>query len=298
MPVDRFLGAAWASVHGPSGGRELLRWTLGLGYRGLVPAPSPRPVDWSGLAAEIPELPAELPALRVAGVQGTAERPGRDLAAARDGDRRTAEAEVGDAVAQARALGCSRVILEPGIPAVTGERGPVDLGDLSEGWTPERAQAQLARRKPHLDRALDAACRSLHRLCKRFEDILFCLTSSRHIWSLGDPAALEAIFEDLTRCRLGYWHDTAVAARRHQLLGEDQGLALEALSKQLSGISLGDSVEGGLYLPPGAGGVDYPLVGSYVMRSGHPLPAVVELDPGVDPREVPGSHAFLDKFGL
>lgn len=298
MSVDRFLGAPWASVHGPAGGPELLHWALGLGYRGLVPGPTPRPVDWPGLAGEAFELSAELPALHVAGVLGTENRPTAELARSGEAERRTAEVAIGEAIALARRLGCPRVILEPGIPAVPGERGPVDLGDPTLGWTPERALAQQARRKPHLPRALDAACRSLHRLTRSFEDIHFCLTPSRHVWSLGDPTALEAIYEDLPRSRLGYWHDTAVAARRHQLLGEDQGLALESFSKLLSGISLGDAADGELYLPPGAGGVDYRLVGSYVMRSGHPLPAAIELDPGVDPGEIPGSHAFLDKFGL
>ena len=126
----------------------------------------------------------------------------------------------------------------------------------------------------------------------------FGLTCTRHIWSLGDPAALEAVFEDLPRTRLGYWHDTAVAARRQELLGEEQGQALDKFSKLLCGISLGDSANGGVYLSPGTGGVDYPLLGSYVLRSGQPLPAAVELDPGVDPGEIPGAHAFLDKFGL
>ena len=146
--------------------------------------------------------------------------------------------------------------------------------------------------------SLDAACRSLHRLCKQFEDIDFCLTGSRHIWSLGDPVALEAIFEDLPRRRLGYWHDAAVAARRQELLGEEQGQALESFSKVLCGMSLADIGGGEVYLPPGAGGVDYPLLRSYVLRAGRPLPGVVELDPGVDPGEIPGAHAFLDKFGL
>ena len=298
MSVERFLGAAWASVHGPVGGRELLLWTLDQGFKGLVPAPSPRPVSWAAVAGNIGDLPARLPALRLAGILEVEPRPSSQLAAPREGERRTAEAAVEDAIQRARGLGCPLVILEPGIVAVGGERGPVDLGDLTHVWTSERAKAQLARRKPHLDQALDAACRSLHSLCKRFDDMRFALTCTRHVWSLGDPVALEAIFEDLPRRQLAYWHDAAVAARRWELLGEEQGRALEKFSKILCGISLGDSSEGGVYRTPGAGGVDYPLLGSYVLRSGQPLPAAVELDPAVDPGEIPGAHAFLDKFGL
>jgi sugar phosphate isomerase/epimerase len=251
------------------------------------------------VAENIGELPARLPALRLAGILEVEPRPGSQLAAPNEGERQAGEAAVEDAIQLARRLGCPRLILDPGIVAVGGgERGPVDLGDLTFAWTSERATAQLARRKPYLDQALDAVCRSLHSLTRRFDDMAFALTCTRHVWSLGDPVALEAVFEDLPRARLGYWHDAAVAARRHELLGEEQGRALEKFSKLLCGISLGDSGNGRVYLAPGTGGVDYPLLGSYVLRSGHPLPAAVELDPAVDPGEIPGAHAFLDKFGL
>lgn len=298
MSVDRFLGAAWASVHGPGDARELLLWTLERGFRGLVPGPSPRPIRWGEMLAEVGQLPTRVPAVRVAGILEVERRPGADLAAPRETARRSGEASVEDTVRRARQMGCPIVIVEPGIVAVRGERGPVDLGDPTNPWTVDQARAQMSRRKVQLNQALDAACRALHRLTARFDDVCFALSGSRHIWSLGEPVALEAIFEDLPRSGLGYWHDAAVAARRHELLDENQGDALESFSKKLCGMSLADIGGGEVYLPPGAGGVDYPLLGSYVQRSGHPLPAAIELDPGVDPGEIPGVHAFLDKFGL
>jgi hypothetical protein len=44
--------------------------------------------------------------------------------------------------------------------------------------------------------------------------------------------------------------------------------------------------------------VDYPLLASYLRRPQGDLPACLELDPAVDRAELPGVHAFLDKFGL
>ena len=73
---------------------------------------------------------------------------------------------------------------------------------------------------------------------------------------------------------------------------------LENFSKQLSGMTLGDFCDGQKYLPPGAGGVDYPLLSSYRHRTAKGFSVVVELEPGVDPGELRGAKAFLDKFGL
>jgi hypothetical protein len=44
--------------------------------------------------------------------------------------------------------------------------------------------------------------------------------------------------------------------------------------------------------------VDYPLLASYVRRSGAPTPVVLELDLAVPPGELAGMRSFLDKFGL
>jgi hypothetical protein len=130
------------------------------------------------------------------------------------------------------------------------------------------------------------------------EDCEICLTPSRHVRGLGDPVGLAHVFEDLGSARLSYWHDAPLAARRQELLGTSQGQWLDDFCNRMSGMSLGDSSEGELYLPPGAGGVDYPLVAAYRRRFGQPIPAVVELDPSVEPSEISGVHAFLSKYGL
>ena len=214
------------------------------------------------------------------------------------GERDTYFATVRDAVDTAGQLGCSTVILESGVVPLSGEAGPTDIGDDTIDWTRDKAAAQLARRAVQLDRALDKVCRNLFDLLKVSEDVTFCLTCSRHIASVADPKGLKAVFDDLRSPRLGYWHDAALVERRGQLLPEEPGNWLQEMSKHLRGMTLGDVSEGCLYRPPGAGGVDYGLLASYVLRSGNPMPAVLELDPAMDPAEIPGVHAFLNKFGL
>lgn len=298
MAVERFLGGAWASVHGPTEPRGLLVWTLDQGFRGVIPAATPRPVDWAGMQRAARDLPVALPAVRLGSVLTAEGRADAGLASTHAGERAAAVAAVAGAIRAARQLGTGRVLLEPGIARVPGEIGAVDLGDPAVGWTADRARAQLARRNAVLNAALDAVCRALHGLCREFPDVELALTGSRHVFGLGEARALAAIFEDLAGKRLTYWHDAAVAGRRAELLGSAPVDGLESFANLLSGMTLGDSAEGGLYLPPGAGGVDYPLLATYRTRRAGAFPVIVELDPAVDPGEIPGVHAFLAKTGL
>jgi hypothetical protein len=64
------------------------------------------------------------------------------------------------------------------------------------------------------------------------------------------------------------------------------------------GCTLGDARPEGMYLPPGSGGVDYPLLSSYLRRGGKAISACLELDPAVAVSELPGMRACLEKFGL
>ena len=298
MGVERFLGAAWASVHGPADPRALLTWTLEQGFRGLLAAPAPRPIDWSGVRRALRALPATVVAVRIGSILTADDRPDAGLASSHAGERASAAAAVADAVRQAGELGAQRVVLEPGIVTVPGEPRATDLGDASAQWTPEAARTQLARRNAGLERALDASCRSLHALCRQFPETDFALTASRHVFGLGEAGSLEAIFEDLAGFRLSYWHDAPAEARRCELLGESPGRGLESFGNRISGMTLGDSADGQLYLPPGAGGVDYALVSAYRTRHAGRFPVVLELDPAVDPGEISGVLAFLSKFGL
>lgn len=297
MPVRRILGGAWASVHGPAEPRALVVWALESGFGGLMPGPGPRPVDWDAVRRAMRDLPAALPALRVHGVLWS-DAPRHGLASAVEGERKTAMATVLEGVERARRLGIDTVVLDPGPVPIRADGQPEDLGDPRCTWTTDLARSRVALRNQALAAALERTCRALHSLCGSFPDMRFCLTSGRHVAGLCDWRGLEAIFDDLPQLRLRYWHDAPVAARREALLGEPQAQPLELFSNRLAGMTLGDVAEGSLYLPPGTGGVDYPLLASYTLRSGRPIPVVLELDPGVDPGEIPGARAFLDKFGL
>jgi hypothetical protein len=297
MQVQRFLGSAWASVHGPSDPRRLLIWTLDARFAGLVAAPGPRPVAWKALHAASVDLPFEFAAVRAGSVFAQQSATG-GLASAKEEERHLAALVVREAVATARVLGCRTVIVEPGIVPLLGEIECEDLGDTSYRWTPERAQALVARRRAVRNGALDRACREVYALVKAFPEMDFCLCSGRSLRTLADRASLQDLFEDLAQLRLGYWHDAAVAARRQQVLGEAQGEWLETFANRCRGFSLGDASPEGMYQAPGSGGVDYGLLASYVPRSGAPTPVVLELDPSVPPAELPGMRACLDKHGL
>lgn len=297
MHVQRFLGSGWASVHGPSDPRRLLVWALEAKFAGLMAAPGPRAIDWRTFQVAAADLPVEFAGVR-AGSVFAARSATAGLASPKDGERLAAVQAVQQAVATARLLGCPVVVLEPGLVPLFGEIENEDLGDPTYQWTHERAQALLARRKAARNPALDRVCREVFALARAFPDIEFCLTSSRSLRGLADCATLLDLFEDLGQLRLGYWHDAAVCARREQVLGEAPGEWLEALGNRCRGFMLGDASPDGMYLPPGAGGVDYGLLASYVRRTGAPTPVVLELDPSVAPGELLGMRSCLDKHGL
>ena len=283
-------------MHGPADAEKFLVWCLDHGFQGVVPARTPRPFHWAGLRSVLAELPVQVPAVRVGGLLEVADLPEAGICSSQEGEQAQSFKHIEDRVALAHHLGCPRVILEPGVAQISGEDGEVDLGDSD--WSADAAKSQFARRQSVIDAALDRACRFFFRLCGAFPDTEFCLTGSRHVFGLGEPRSLAAIFEDLPSRKLRYWHDAPVAARRAELFGTEQGEWLENFANQFSGMTLGDTSAGRMYLPPGAGGVDYPLLGAYRLRSSGAMLAVIELDPGVDSGELPGVSAYLDKFGL
>lgn len=297
MRVKRFLGVAWASVHGPHDPQRLLVSALEAKFAGFGISPPPRPVDWAALARAAADLPVEFAAVRVgspmAEVSVTA-----GLAAVQTGEVEAARRAVHQAAATARLLGCPILVLEPGLVPLLGAVEGEDLGEPGRSFAPEATQALLARRKAGRNAALERVCREVHGLVRALPDLRLALTGGRSLRAVADRAALEDLFADLRALPLGYWHDAAVAARREQVLGEPQGAWLEAFGPRLVGMSLGDASPDGMYLPPGAGGVDYSNLASYAPRSGPGLPAVLELDPAVPPSELPGMRSCLARHGL
>lgn len=297
MAVDRHLGVAWASVHAPHDPRSLLVWLLERKFHGLGAAPATRYMDWVAVREVASDLPVSFPVVRAGSFLAEVE-PTAGVASSSDGDQQVAHAAVAEAVRIARVLGTPHVVLNPGLVPILGEIEHQDLGDPSAGWTPERARALLARRATGLAPALDRTCRFLHAVARRYPEFRFSLTTGRNLRTVADRQGLEAIYEDLASLGLGYWHDAAVVARRDQLLGESQGEWLEQFGRRLSGLSMGDASEEGLGLLPGTGVVDWAALAAATPRAGHALPAVLELDPAVDPREMPGARSFLDRHGL
>jgi len=282
-------------VHGPNDGDRLLQWLLEARFGGLLPGPAPRPCDWPALARTAINYPVAFPAVRVDSLL-VGEPPVIGLAAVSQGDQQAFRSRVERALAIGAAVATDQIIIDPGVVPLVGEVQAEDLGET--GWSPAAVAALQARRSVALGSALDKACRTLFNLCKSHPDKRFCLTLGRSLRSLTGLEAFTAIFEDLPSQRLRYWHDTAVAARRQQLLGEAQGEWLERFSNRMSGCTLGDSTDEGIYLPPGSGGVDYPLLGTYLPRAAKGVSVCVELDPAVVSTELPGVRDCLDKFGL
>ncbi len=297
MRVHRFLAAAWLSVHGPHDPKRLLVAALEARFAGIAASPTPRPIDWEGVRDAAADLPVEFSAVRahnpLAEHSATAA-----FAAMKDGERNVALAAIKQAVVTARQLGVPMVVVDPGVVPVMGDIEAEDLGDPQYDWTAPRTQALLARRKVGRNGAVDRVCRELFALVRAFPDITFCLTQGRSLRAVADVTALRDVFEDLSHHNIGYWHDAALCARREQVLGEPQGEWLEAFGSRCRGLCLGDASPDGLYLPPGAGTVDYKLLASYLPRLGAQLPGVVELDSSIAPGELPSIRACLDKHGL
>lgn len=297
MHVQRFLGSAWASVHGPKDPHKLLVSLLESSFHGLAASPGPRPVAWPELRAAAHDLPISFPCVR-------AGNPLADHSAltawcsASEGDRGLAHRAIKDAIACAQTIGSEVVVLDLGVVGVTGEVAAEDVAEPNFEWTHERAHALLARRNVARNAFVDRACRELFGVIKLFPDMHFCVSQSRSLRAILDLDAMRDIVEDLGGRRLGYWHDAGICARREQILGEPQGEWLESFGNRLLGMTLGDASGEGLYLPPGSGGVDYGLCATYVPRTGSAFPVVLELDLAVAPGEMAGMRSCLDKYAL
>src|SRR5262249_43577441 len=142
-------------------------------------------------------LPASIATVRASGILEVAGPTTGSLSSSHAGERTLARDRVREAVSLARTLGCRRIVIDPGPAHVVGATGHEDIGDGEAEWTPEAANVQLQRRDAVLEVALDAACRSLHSICRDAPEIEFCLTASRHVHGLGELRALTHIFEDL-----------------------------------------------------------------------------------------------------
>tara|TARA_R110002096_G_scaffold194628_1_gene376950 strand:- start:3934 stop:4725 length:792 start_codon:yes stop_codon:yes gene_type:complete len=263
----------------------------------MAASPGPRPISWQAMRAAADDLPITFASVRAA--NPLADRSAlTSLCSQSQGEREVGHQAVADAVACAVTIGTQTVVLDLGVVGVHGDVEAEDVNEPNYEWTHERAHALLARRKVGRNAFVDRACRELFAIIKTFPDMHFCVAQGRSLRAVLDLEAMRDIIEDLGGRRLGYWHDAGICARREQILAEPQGEWLESFGNRLRGMTLGDASGDGLYLPPGAGGVDYGLCATYVPRVGSPFPVVLELDLSVAPGEMAGMRSCLDKYGL
>ncbi len=264
------LGGAWASVHVGAGIRDMLKSCLDHGFTGIVPAPALRPLDWRGVAAELRDLPFEIPAIRV---EDPRNPENEGLGSAVEGDWERFVARVEAAAALGRRLDCSLLILE-------APRGSEDEIEAEGGR----------------ERLLEICCRNLHELARRLPEYGLALTEAEG--ALCDPEALELIFCDLSRYAIGYWHHPALAAKICGESAENPGERLEKLRKFLVGCDLTDFSGGRVDALPGTGGVDYGLLAPYMRGLRLRLPTVLEPDPETSWEDLRQVRSFLEKHGL
>lgn len=109
----------------------------------------------------------------------------------------------------------------------------------------------------HRHRALDATCRALHLLCRAHPDVSWLLETPSAVCGLPWPEEIGLILAELPGRRLGYWHDTAHAARLDALGAIAAESWLEAAGDVTHGVTLSDWSPSASGLPPGAGTADF-----------------------------------------
>lgn len=193
-------------------------------------------------------------------------------------------------VAVLGAAAAGRAALESGTRRVVvsaGEMADLDpareariLGRLTrEGRTDDVAReiaAAAAAAASGRDRFVEALCRSLFELARAVPDAQWCLETPSRLTGLPRPEEMEAVFGELPRRRIGYWHDTAHAARIAAFGAVPAEEWLARLGARAVGVTMADFSEPSASLPPGAGLVDWAAVRAQLTPS---LRRVLRLDP-------------------
>jgi hypothetical protein len=238
-------------------------------------------------APRTPPATALVPALqrhdlRVACVQGVT-LGGRGLAAGRAEERGRAMDLAAGALANARQLGCSQVILdlgraeiEEGEELVARLERMVERDGTAGRATDLREELIAARAKTEIP-ALDRLSRALWNLLRSEPEMRIALLTGSPVIGYPTRVMLEQLFEDLHAPRLSYWHD-AGRVRVSELLGvEAEGAWLNSHAASLSGVFLADVQGTTRGLPPGVGSLDF-----HALRSHLPVRClkVVDIAPG------------------
>lgn len=176
------------------------------------------------------------------------------------------------------ASGLSRVLLAARDDARAAGLAGVPAEGVRCEWSRAAQGAALAAgvRAPRLvldlpPLPLERACRELHACARRHADLLLAVTTPAE-GPLAEPDAAATLLADLAAQRVGYWH---VPSRAH-LLGHGDAPWLDALARQLCGMSLDDVAQGRPGALPGLGGMDLKVAAAGAAPS---LPVALDVGP-------------------
>jgi sugar phosphate isomerase/epimerase len=161
------------------------------------------------------------------------------------------------AAACAADAGTGVVVRRPG-----GRDDPADWDERRRrGAAIDAVRDEAAKRRDehaaHRHRHLDALCRALHDLCRAHPDVMWLLETPAAVCGVPWPGDVNQVLDELPGRRLGYWHDTAHAARLHALGVAPAESWLEAAGGVARGVTLSDWSPSASRLPPGAGVADF-----------------------------------------
>lgn len=262
--MEPAVSTAWnAARH--AGWAPAARELAALGFRAVA-------LDGDAVHADAAEAGRALRGARGAVVAVFAPRGVRDpaggvatagLAAVRPEHREIAMETALAAAAAASAAGTPRVVLRVGeIPTLDPRREDRWTERLGREGASSALLAEVAAAADELRtdrvRALDALCRSVHALCRARPETSWLVETPVGVAGLPLPGEALHLFDDLRGRRVGYWHDTAHAARLGALGLVPPGEWLARLGPAAGGVTLSDWSPAGGRTPPGAGLVDWP----------------------------------------
>lgn len=275
-----------------------VRELLGLGAEGVALDGPALQADTAAAGREVRAAKADLVALFAPG-------PQRDAASPVDGGGLVDPRPERRALAVAAAVAAGRAALSAGTDVVVLRAGtiPVLDGTREDRWTARlgregmtdalrdeiaAATAHLARDRP---RFLESLCRSVWDLSRAVPEVRWCVETPASLAGAPFPDEIAAFFSELRGRRVGWWHDTAHAARLGAFGVADPRAWLEAAGTATLGVTVSDwspPAFGDAYgqsgaasigrTPPGAGIVDWTSLRAQLSA---PMLRVLRLPPDV-----------------
>lgn len=222
------------------------------------------------------------------------------LASPSEAARLAARRAIDRAVAVAREVRAPVVILAPGTVDIDhpDDRDAEVRAFLRAGNHAELERAVTSIRRDvdrRLDACLERVCRELFGLCRTHADVRFALVTPRSLAALPTLATLGPILAEVGARNLGYWHDASAAAL-HEAAGAAAagGFANEHAGRAL-GAYLSDAAAADLFLPPGAGRIDFRQVLDALPSS---IPAALDVEPRFPRREIELAVSLLRSMGF